>query len=214
MSRPTRTYKGPRLNHVAAISYTVYMIVGFSGKLKTGKTTAALYLLDHGFERRSFAGVLRSIVGKTFGATEKQLADGDFKESVSPVGGLTWRKLLIDTGAFLRSLDPDFFLNRLDFSGKLVAVDDVRFKNEAQRIKDKGGFIIRVSRPGVKTLDDISENDLDGWPWDFKVVNDGDYAHLFNQIDSVLTQIGLLNEPGKRDGGRVESVEEGVGEAH
>lgn len=37
------------------------MIVGFSGKARSGKDTAAKYLIEQGFQRRSFAGTLKAI---------------------------------------------------------------------------------------------------------------------------------------------------------
>ena len=166
------------------------MIVGLSGKLETGKTTAALYLeRDHGFVRRSFAAILRRYTSLIFGCTEKQLEEPGFKKKSSGIGSLTWRDVMIRLGTFLRSLDSNFFVDRLDYSGRLVAIDDVRFKNEAQRIKDKGGIIIRLTRP--KPTDgspdqDISETDMDDWPWDYEIDNTKDFEHLFNQLDKIL----------------------------
>ena len=163
------------------------MLIGLSGKMKTGKTTAALWMqADHGCSRRSFAAVLREYVGRMFGATEKQLADGDFKESVSGIAGLTWRELMIKTGAFLRSLDENFLVDRLDWSGKNIVIDDVRFQNEARKIKAAGGVIIRLFRPQAPTINDISETDMDNWPFDYTVDNAGDHQQLYNQLDDIM----------------------------
>jgi hypothetical protein len=168
------------------------MILALSGKSKSGKTTAALYLAnDCGFAHRSFAQVLRGYVAAIFGTTEKNLMDVNIKEGPSTVAGYSWRDLLKKTGAFLRSLDPNFMVDRMDFSGKLVAIDDARFKNEARKVKEMGGVIVRIHRPVGKDDPDISEVDLDDWPWDYEIDNFGDYQQLYNQLDAMLAKLGL-----------------------
>jgi len=173
------------------------MILGLSGKAKSGKTTAAVYLEnDRGFVRRSFAALLRSYVAKLFGCSERQLVESAFKEQKSGVGDLTWRDLMKRTGAFLRSMDPLFFVDRIDLSGKLVVVDDVRFINEAKKIEGPDatqGILIRLRRPQTETGDDdISETELDNWDFVYTVDNSGDFQQLFNRIDEILIDLGVL----------------------
>lgn len=165
--------------------------MGLAGKAQSGKTTASVYLeTDHGFSRRSFAAVLRGYIAKMFGCSERQLVEQAFKEQKSGIADLTWRDLMKVTGAFLRSLDPLFFVDRLDLSGKLVVVDDVRFKNEARRIKDSGGVIVRLARPQTENGDtDPSEIELDDWPHDYVIDNSGDFQKLFNQLDDVMSKV-------------------------
>lgn len=173
------------------------MIVGLSGKAKSGKTTAAMYLeADAGFSRRSFAEVIRGYVSKMFGATERQLADTEFKDRQSGVLHWTWRDLMQKTGAFLRGLDNRFVIDRLDLSGKDVVVDDVRLEAEAERIKQAGGILIRLVRPQSEKNDlDITETALDNWPFDKYIDNSQDFPHLYKQLDLFLLEAGKIRVP-------------------
>ena len=170
------------------------MVIGFCGKLQTGKTTSAKILSDYGFERRSFATVLRRIVASIFGCTEKQLEESAFKAQSSGVGELTWRDVLIKTGMFLRSLDPDFFVRRLDWSGKLVAIDDVRFMNEVKKVKEVGGVVVRLHRDQATVkLEDASETELDNGPWDYFIDNSKDFLHLRAELEKIFAELGVVN---------------------
>ena len=71
---------------------------------------------------------------------------------------------------------------------------DVRFPNEAQAIKDKGGVIIRLNRypPGVSPkLMNLHESEisLDDWEFDYIIWNNGTLEDLKNQIREILKQI-------------------------
>lgn len=64
----------------------------------------------------------------------------------------------------VRAQWPDFWLDclmnkitretEMNSNPEFVLVDDLRFKNEAQRFRDNGGYIIRVNRPDEKPTDD------------------------------------------------------------
>lgn len=72
-------------------------------------------------------------------------------------------------------------------------ITDVRFPNEAQAIKDKGGIIIRVDRPGVKPINNHpSETGLDGWNFDYKIANVSDLISLKQTVEQVLKHANLL----------------------
>ncbi|GAA2230353.1 hypothetical protein N1031_07005 [Herbiconiux moechotypicola] len=60
-----------------------------------------------------------------------------------------------------------------------VVVTDCRFPNEADAIRERGGQIIRVTRPGVESTDPHpSEVALDSYAEDYHVLNDGTIADL------------------------------------
>jgi hypothetical protein len=72
-------------------------------------------------------------------------------------------------------------------------ITDVRFPNEAQAIKDKGGIIIRVDRPGVSPINDHpSEIGLDGWKFDYKIANVSDIFSLKQTVEQILKHIKVL----------------------
>ena len=58
-------------------------------------------------------------------------------------------------------------------------VTDVRFRNEADAIRARGGVVVRINRPGIEAPNDhISEHDLDGYAFDYFVDNDGTIEDL------------------------------------
>jgi hypothetical protein len=72
-------------------------------------------------------------------------------------------------------------------------VTDTRFPNEAIAIKQKGGIVIRVDRPGVKPVNPHpSEVALDDWNFDYKIMNISDLISLKQTVEQVLKQAKLL----------------------
>ena len=72
-------------------------------------------------------------------------------------------------------------------------ITDCRFPNEAQAIKDKGGIVIRVTRPGENLADlHPSETSLDSWTFDFVLDNSGTIAQLKDNVAFFLHTNKLL----------------------
>lgn len=68
--------------------------------------------------------------------------------------------------------------------------DSLPFPNEAQAIKDAGGIIIRVDRPGYKATNaHLSETALDDWNFDYKVQNRSDLLSLMFSVHTILNKI-------------------------
>jgi hypothetical protein len=99
------------------------------------------------------------------------------------------REFLQELGTEIRDrIHPDAWVNGLmaDYGLSTTWVDakeelffpnwvisDVRFENEAQAIKDRGGYIIRINRPGVSAVNaHKSETSLDAWNFDEIINND------------------------------------------
>jgi hypothetical protein len=71
----------------------------------------------------------------------------------------------------------------LDDHYKSIVVTDVRFPNEAQAIKDRGGYIFRIEREGVGPANDHpSEIALDNWIFDCIIDNDGTPEELVTRV--------------------------------
>ncbi len=69
-------------------------------------------------------------------------------------------------------------------------ITDVRFPNEAQAIKEKGGYVIRIDRPGVKPINDHpSETSLDTWKFDYKIANVSDIVSLAFTLTNIISKI-------------------------
>jgi hypothetical protein len=67
---------------------------------------------------------------------------------------------------------------------------DCRFPNEAQAVKDSGGYVIRIDRSGVKPVNNHpSETALDSWDFDYKIANVSDLVSLKQTVAVVMNLI-------------------------
>ncbi len=161
------------------------MLIGLSGKKRVGKDTVGHWLeVKHDFTRVSFAALLKK-QAKRVGWNGKKDEKG--------------RTLLQDLGMVVRIYDEDFWIdaafrdlakfNRTTGQTNFV-ITDVRFQNEARRIKDAGGVMIRVTRPDEITDDaHASETDLDNYKFDYVVESVlGDLNSLYGRVDAIVVE--------------------------
>jgi hypothetical protein len=167
-------------------------LIAFSGKARNGKTEGAraIQTLHPNFTILSFATPLKRMAMDQFGLT---LDDIENKERVVDLGRsqTTVRQLLIDIGKMYRAIDPDFWVKKLwkDVEASVIhghdhiVIDDMRFMNEAIFLKEHGAKLIRVSRPGMKLIDDISETELDDYQhFDARLLNDGSIEDYHSNV--------------------------------
>ena len=77
-----------------------------------------------------------------------------------------------------------------------VIIPDVRFKNEADTIRERGGLLLRVEGDPTKAretdgrdLTHISEVDLDDYAhFDYRIANHGSLDDLRDQVVAILAQ--------------------------
>lgn len=102
----------------------------------------------------------------------------------------------LGTDALRNGLHPNVWVNALmvDYDKECNwIITDTRFQNEAIAIKNKGGIIIRVERPGIKPINDHpSETELDGWNFDYKIQNIDDIFALKQIVEQILKHANLL----------------------
>jgi hypothetical protein len=110
----------------------------------------------------------------------------------------------LHTNAWVNSLMADYTPTQVQWSdGPLGGyedgpmpnwiITDTRFPNEAQAIKDAGGLVIRVDRPGVKPINDHpSEIGLDNWKFDYKIANISDIKALSLSVKIILEKENIL----------------------
>lgn len=72
-------------------------------------------------------------------------------------------------------------------------ITDVRFPNEAQAIKNRGGIVVRIERPDnpYPKSEHESETALDNWEFDRKIVNES-IEKLLWEAQGVLSHTNLL----------------------
>lgn len=141
-------------------------IVGFTGRKRSGKDTAAGVLEAFGFKRLAFAGPIKAMIGALLeyqgvdDETIYRMLEGDLKEVPTPyLGGRTPRYAMQKLGTeWGREMMCDTIwvdiLRRVARFFKRVVVSDVRFPNEVEALKEDGGIIYRVNRPGLPPADD------------------------------------------------------------
>jgi hypothetical protein len=161
------------------------MIIGLSGKKRSGKNTVA-----NGLETRlhwaypnsfiaqmAFGDALKDICMQLFSLTWEQCY-GEDKDTLTKIqwsripgirgisGHLTARELLQVFGTnIVRSMNPDAWTEALitrirEFNPTFTLVTDVRFPNEVKAIQKEGGFVLRLTRQ-VENDQHESERALD-----------------------------------------------------
>lgn len=186
------------------------VIVALSGYARAGKDAAAQALVSElGFERHGFADALRdslyalnpiipvevdNLVGWR-GTIDMRLAH--------LVDQLGWeeakcqsevRELLqrLGTDAGRQVLGEDIWVDTLfrRHDVERLVVPDCRFPNEADGVTCRGGFVLRIERPGWAPINGhASETALDGYPFDAVIVNDGTLADLHRNVVKVIAEL-------------------------
>lgn len=101
------------------------------------------------------------------------------------------RKLLQFVGTDIaRNLcGTNFWVDKLDSSGcSNIVVTDVRFPNEADKIRELGGFIITVERPGLESTDTHISEQLP-CVGDYTIVNDGTLDDLATKVEELFNEL-------------------------
>jgi hypothetical protein len=182
------------------------MIIGFAGAAGSGKDSSAEALSD--FKNLAFAKPLKDSCKILFNLTDPQLYDPKEKEEIilDSHGKSVWqideeeaspRLILQKVGTdYLRNhVSKNFFINHMNqrieqSENKNITITDVRFPNELDYVKSKGGILIKVTRPLQETLTELTEHVTEqGLPdelFDHVVVNDGTLEDLHNKIKEIL----------------------------
>ena len=176
-------------------------LIGLSGYARSGKDTVASMLATSGYRRLAYADTLRD------------MALASDPHVVDPVtGGYTYLRTLVqdrgwerakassDVRTYLQGLGlacRDTFgddcwvdaLNRKREMGRKHVITDVRFPNEAEDIRQRGGLLVRVSRPGTGPVNGhVSETALDDFDFDVHLLNDGNLDDLNANAQLLLSK--------------------------
>ena len=176
-------------------------IIGlYSPAAQSGKSTVAKFLAQEcGYEVVPFAQTLKEMLIpmlKVLGYSDDEayrLVRVD-KQVVVPGAEVSVRHMLRTLGTEWgrQCIHPDIWLRCWQESIKpydLVVVDDVRFPNEADLVRNLGGEMWLVERPdAIRTHEHASEGGLDAYHgFTTHVVNDGSLTDLLGKL-RVLAQ--------------------------
>jgi len=186
------------------------LLIGLTGLKGSGKDTAADVLILQGWSKVMMAGPLKDMLAALLryqGASEHTIdraLNGDFKERASDLylRGRTPRHAMVTLGTeWGRNLiSEDIWIaaakRRIGITPGSVVVTDVRFPNEAYMVRDLGGYLIRIERPGLEAADHPSENQVLAMPVDLILTNDADVATLQAKIRAVVDVLANPTQDG------------------
>ena len=164
---------------------------------------------EHGFERKAFADPLKRSVAALFDipfseidklkndpATSVRLYNNDGK-----IAFMDFRELLQRYGTeahrdvFGNCFWVDMALPVQGFyPGRAIVVTDVRFREEAERIKYLGGRVVIINRKDAALVSkDPHRSELIDFPEliDHKIYNDGTHEELYAQVEDILAKTPL-----------------------
>ena len=155
-------------------------LIAFTGLAQTGKTTAANFI--PGAKILSFADPVKQIALSSFNW------DGVKDEK--------GRRLLLVIGTECgRAYDNDIWINKMREQIKIyaplfnvIAIDDCRFDNEPELVKELGGIVIEILRPGCVPDGHASEQGISPYLIDRQILNDGTIEQLKEKVLSLVSE--------------------------
>lgn len=184
-------------------------IIAFCGRKESGKTELAKICEEFGFKRLSFASALKQLISKLIQCdlneinklknveTEYKFTDNHYQiianetniplsivtEKMSSVQFKTVRQLLQFIGTdLIRVYCPNWHIEKMREEINEVdkyVIDDVRFPNEVELIKELDGDLWFVVRPKLDNISNHeSENSLRWQDFDNVIVNDKTLTYL------------------------------------
>ena len=179
-------------------------LVGISGRRGSGKDTVARLLQHLQSERNwqvhSFGDSIKSVCAALAGEDVAPYYSQKGKAQLLPAFQRTRGEMLQQVGQALREWEPlvwvDAFFARLP-ADAFVLVPDVRFPNEADLIRARGGLILRVEGDplrqrgdGTRDDDHPSETAMDNYPYFTATIhNTGSRDNLTQQVRILLQNL-------------------------
>jgi hypothetical protein len=150
-------------------------LIGISGKKRSGKDTAAA-IIQAAFPAGmvatlAFALALKQEVAIACGVTMQYM--DEHRDAFRPIWqwwGTDFRRDLFSDRYWLSRAEEQIQLNELA-GFDCTILTDVRFPNEADLIRDRGGILIRIET-GLYMDAHRSETELDDWPFNYTLHND------------------------------------------
>jgi len=178
------------------------MIIGITGHARHGKDSTADIIVKHfAYKKHALADVMKEACRVIFGWTDEHLY-GDLKEVIDPRYGISPRHALQTLGTEWGQYELSKYDSFAEVTGRKLwvnsllnrvhgdtVISDVRFPHEAEAIRERGGFIIRVNRDYPVDLTHESESAVDDIEPDFFVDNFGTLSDLEILVVSMLKDV-------------------------
>jgi hypothetical protein len=191
-------------------------LLGISGLKRSGKNETAaqlkhirsfrsLWPVEGLTTELAFADTLRDVLKTLFGFSGEQMF-GDLKEVKDEYWGISYREAAqkIGTDLLRNQFMPDIWIRAWQRRARhhaalnpqtLVIATDCRFENEVNAIRDLGGEVWRVQRPGVVFDGHESERLAATAPdeyFDRNLINDGTLDDLREKVRAAAAEADLL----------------------
>lgn len=176
-------------------------LIGLSGYAGSGKDTVRDMLEMLGYSGFAFADPIRAMLTTLLvenGLDDKYITSREFKEAIIPELGVSYRHMAQTLGTeWGRALQPDLWLriadsymdsceDGMEHAGFFV-ISDVRFVNEAQWVRERGGVVWRIERPqAVPVRAHASEAELYHFAADITIDNSGTLDALERTVMQLL----------------------------
>lgn len=162
------------------------------------------------WQQASFASNVKRIFCETFGVDNDFIEEWKRKDEPPPGFHLPVRKCLTFIGDGFRDMQPNIWIDMLlRNNNKNLILFDLRYRNESEYIRNKGGITILLWRQGyennyqnrseqelmpfVRMLKDVPSGPISDKeiPFDIWIRNNGTLNDLHNKIDNIVVPIVL-----------------------
>ncbi len=158
------------------------------------------------WEEKSFAKKLKMIVSLLTGCNIEALESEEFKNKTVPItwsnsklGITTYRDMLqkIGTELFRENIHNRIWIDLLfeDYKESPFTrwlITDVRFRDEANEVINRGGFIIKINR-GTSESSHLSERDMEGYlNYKYIIDNNGTLYDLIGKVKNIMRAEHLI----------------------
>lgn len=179
-------------------------LIGITGKAGSGKSALADILTRHyGYTEVSLAGPIKEIVQRIWGVSDDALwgpseRRAELLRPELPATSTVRRALQTLGTEWGRALDEDVWVRLAIREAKkhtATVVPDVRFENEARVVREHGGSIWRIVRPGYESnagTAHSSETEMDQIRADSILVNSGTLDELDEMVDANVRALERL----------------------
>ena len=175
-------------------------VIGLVGKLQSGKTTTANFILDKVGDKAgiktSFGNLLKEMILRAKLCNEEELwgKKTDFSRLMLQKIGTDIIRKQVDENFWVKEMKCEIeqFI-RYNPEDITIIIDDVRFLNEANLVKEYNGTLIKIFRPSLSRNEEkdqhASEIEQDKIIPDYTIINNGSTEDLKTRIDKILQEI-------------------------
>jgi hypothetical protein len=187
-------------------------VIGIAGQQGSGKDTAALWFIERGYGKSSFADPIKWMLNQAFGWSMADWenrswkegpqvgvdygphpADGqfEFRRTLSPRHFACWLGTDVVRNNFGQDAWVNLWKQRWHDTGQpRVVVADVRFQNECDAIHKLGGIVLRITRKNDTSGD--WHFDADGDP--VVVPHESERTNELRYIDYQINNDGSIQD--------------------